>query len=429
MMRGFTPKARFTWQGSTSSRLCLASACAAVVLQTSCFPRSIELLGVGTVPGDATDGLALVPPVLEDGTPHNRLGGFGSGIAYTGHGTRYVATPDRGPSGKTSYANRYYVFDIAVPLSGQVDIRLIAAKTLSNQLGHPYVGTEAIFGRADCTDSSALDPEAIRVSGRGTFFLSDEYGPAIVEVDAEGKEVRRLPVAKKVLGGRLSAKGTEADSRAAPEAATGRQPKYGMEGLAVSPDGAKVYAIMQSPLFQDHAIDDHNEAVGLNNRIVEIDLATSRTREFVYPLESKKNGVSEMLSVSADEFLVLERDLEGSSLTAFAKLFKIDIAGATDVSAVERLPARGVPSGVRPVGKSPFLDLRDRRFASAGSSCPAKAEGLAFGPDLVDGRRLLLVSCDNDFNASTDTKILAFAVPPGLLPRFQRQVSLPASAL
>ncbi|HMI87067.1 MAG TPA: esterase-like activity of phytase family protein, partial [Polyangiaceae bacterium] len=172
--------------------------CAALLPLSACFPREIELIGTGSVPGSASDGLTLVPAVLEDGTPHDRLGGFGSGIAYTGVGTKYVATPDRGPSGKTSYANRYYLFDIVIDKGGaRVDVRLIAAKTLSNESGQPFVGTESVFDPAASASNRALDPEAIRISGRGTFFLSDEYGPFISEFDAEGKELRRLSVPAK----------------------------------------------------------------------------------------------------------------------------------------------------------------------------------------------------------------------------------------
>jgi hypothetical protein len=365
--------------------------------------------------------------VLEDGTPHDRLGGFGSGIAYTGVGTKYVATPDRGPSGKTSYANRYYLFDIVIDKGGAgVDVRLIAAKTLSNESGQPFVGTERVFESGNTVSNRALDPEAIRSSGRGTFFLSDEYGPFISEFDADGKELRKLPVpAKFVSGSGPDKKGDDGQNTGTPESVRGRQPKCGMEGLAVSPDGGKVVAIMQSPLFQDNALDEHNESAGLHNRILEIDLATNQTREFVYQLDAKKNGVNEMVAIGDEQFLVLERDTEGSSTTAFAKIFKIDISRATDVSGIERLPARKLGPGVRPVDKRLFIDLRDRRFGPFGPACPAKAEGLTFGPDFRDGRHLLLVSCDNDFNASTATEIMAFAVMPHALPSFQRQTLIP----
>ena len=58
----------------------------------------VTLIGVGTLPGDAADfsGLTGKGP---DGTPHNRLGGEGSAIAYTGKGREYVLVSDRGPKG------------------------------------------------------------------------------------------------------------------------------------------------------------------------------------------------------------------------------------------------------------------------------------------------------------------------------------------
>ena len=43
-------------------------------------PAKVVLLATGTVPGDATD-LSGLKDTLPDGTPHNRLGAMGSGIA------------------------------------------------------------------------------------------------------------------------------------------------------------------------------------------------------------------------------------------------------------------------------------------------------------------------------------------------------------
>jgi len=74
----------------------------------------------------------------------------------------------------------------------------------------------------------------------------------------------------------------------------------------------------------------------------------------------------------------------------------------------------------------PFLDLLDPAFGLAGSGFPEKIEGLAFGPDLPDGRHLLLVTSDNDFFANQDSKIFAFAIPQEGLPSFQPQI-LPAA--
>ena len=77
-------------------------------------------------------------------------------------------------------------------------------------------------------------------------------------------------------------------------------------------------------------------------------------------------------------------------------------------------------ANIRPVAKTLFVDLLDPKFHIAGSDCPAKFEGLAFGPDLPDGRHLLLVTNDNDFKETIPTCIYAFAINPSELPRTGR---------
>ena len=70
-----------------------------------------------------------------------------------------------------------------------------------------------------------------------------------------------------------------------------------MEGLAIAPDGGKLYGIMQSALLQDRGLNAGLSRVGTNNRMVEVD-ATGEVREFLYPLEDKGNGASEIVAVT-----------------------------------------------------------------------------------------------------------------------------------
>jgi len=178
---------------------------------------------------------------------------------------------------------------------------------------------------------------------------------------------------------------------------------------------------MQSALIQDGALDASLKRVGTNNRLVEIDLESGAIREFLYQLDNKSNGVNEILAVNDHEFLVIERDGNAGTAAAFKKIFHIDIAGASDIRAIEALPQTGTPAGVTPVSKSPFIDLLDPTFGLAGASFPEKIEGLAFGPDLPDGRHLLIVTNDNDFVASQPNRFLAFAIDGSDLPGFVPQ--------
>src|SRR4051794_529988 len=154
---------------------------------------------------------------------------------------------------------------------------------------------------------------------------------------------------------------------------------------------------MQNPLIQDGALDSANKRIGTNVRIVTIDVATGATHEYLYQLDSgANNGVNELVAVNDHQFLVIERDGKAGNAAAFKKVFEIDVSGATDVTNVV-LPATGTPAGVTPVTKAAFLDLLDASFGLKGSAFPEKIEGLAFGPDLADGRHTLIVTNDNDF--------------------------------
>ena len=82
---------------------------------------------------------------------------------------------------------------------------------------------------------------------------------------------------------------------------------------------------------------------------------------------------------------------------------------------IEALPAEIVP-----VHKALFIDLLDPVFNLA-PTIAEKIEGLAWGPELGDGRHVLYVMSDNDLNPSLATQIYAFAIEASLLD-FEQQV-------
>jgi hypothetical protein len=378
----------------------------------------VALVGVGTLPGDARDKSGL-KGAAADGTPNDRFGGAGSAIAYTGRGDEYVLASDRGPKdGTVAFAGRMHRMTVRVTPGAKEPVALALTSTtlLTDEAGRPLDGALAAF-EADAPEKNRrFDAEGVRVGRDGAVYISDEYGPLVCRFDARGKRERCLPVPPKFV-----APGPGKTAAEEMKAASGRVPNRGMEGLAISPDGATLYGIMQGPLIQDGALNAKGERVGRNCRLLQLDVATGETREFVYPLDDPQYGVSEILAVSDREFLVLERDGLGGKDAKCKKLFRIDLTGATDVSGVERLPAGALPAAVAPVKKEPFLDLLSPKFGIAGDDCPEKFEGLAFGPDLPDGRRLLLVTADNDFVAEKPFRVYAFAVDKADLPNFTPQ--------
>jgi len=370
----------------------------------------VALVGVGRIAGDARDASRLPGTYTNaDGEtiPAAQFGSFGSAITYTGSDNRYYATNDRGfGDGSTRSLDRFHRLDITIdPAAKRVKAVLVETRLLTNEAGENLVGSSSDFA-VDSRQSLRFDPEGLRVGPQGTLFISDEYGPAIDEFAPSGRRLRSLPVPARFRVAQLDAD-EEVETRSN---RTGRVTNKGMEGLAITPEGRTLVGIMQGPLIQDGG------KKGINCRILTIDVDSGATHEYLYPLSSPKRGVSEILAIDANRFLVLERDGTGGK-DGFARLFQIDLRNASDISAFGNEPDDGLPlsqppAGVTPVAKRQFLDLLEPRFGLATKEFPAKIEGLTWGPDLPDGRRLLLVTSDNDLKPQSPTFFYPFAIDP-----------------
>src|SRR5262245_36143626 len=405
-------------------RMAVGFAC--IALSTSAL-ADVTLIGIGSIPGTARDQSGLTG-LLEDGvTPGNLVGGLGSAVAYSGFRDIYYATPDRGPAdGTTTYKDRLYTIEIDVKRLAQNSYRITPTlrdtTLLRDRHGNHFTGSAAAFDATNSPRSLRFDSEGLRVSACGkTVFASDEYGPFVYEFDIEsGKRLRALKVPNKFLIDSPSA--VPADELSAARNVFGRQANRGMEGLAISPKGDKLYGLMQNALIQDGALNAGGSRVGLYSRLLELDIETGATREFVYQIDSASNGLNEIVAVNDHEFLVIERDGRAGAAAQFKKIFKIDIAGATDVREVAKLPTSGpLPGGATPVSKTLLFDMLDPKFGLAGATFPEKLEGLAFGPRLDDGRLLLFVVNDNDFIQTQSTNFYAFAIDNFELPDYVEQ--------
>lgn len=261
--------------------------------------------------------------------------------------------------------------------------------------------------------ANRFDPEGIRVGANGNFYISDEYGPYVIEFDRQGNLVRRIEVPSKFfIANPSSIANNELTGNS-----SGRQANRGMEGLAISPDGQYLFGIMQNALIQDNGLNGLNR-VGLNNRILKIDLATGETHEYAYAVDviGGGQGTCEILAINNHELLVLERDNRIGNAAVSKKIYKIDLDGAVDVSN-QQLPATISPNAI---AKSLFIDLLDPLFGLK-PTMPEKIEGLAWGPDLEDGSHVLYVVSDNDLMPAQATQIYSFSIAPEVLD-FQKQL-------
>lgn len=384
----------------------LNQAAFSLALVFNCITQSyaqVELLGVGSLAGDATDRSKIEDP---HGQGLNRLGGF-SALEYAG-GNRYLALSDRGPKdGAVDYQCRLHVISIDLQNSlsdsapVKVDISLEATQALMNASNLPFTGSSAVY-HANETSAGRLDPEGIRVTKDGGYVISDEYGPQVIEFSGDGKERRRFPIPKYFLADKLAP--TKAEENALNT--KGRCSNNGMEGLARTPKG-NWFGLMQRPLMQDSAQAEDGSYAGINCRLLE--LGQSAGRQFVYQLDSSENKLNEILAISDTSFLVIERDGEPGLAAKFKRIMLINTSDATNVADQATLPPE-LPKTIRPVSKRVFIDLLDPAFGLAGENLPEKIEGLAFGPNLQDGRRLLVVCSDNDFVEANASQFYLFAI-------------------
>lgn len=260
------------------------------------------------------------------------------------------------------------------------------------------------------------DFESIRRRGN-SLWMSDEYGPFVVEVDLSTMRLKR----EWYPGNGL------------PEVLKKRRANRGMESMALTPSG-KVVGLLQSPMYNQAGANSNDTRDAELIRLVWLDPATGATREYAY-LPDLKDGnrrgrdvkTSDMVALSETRFLVLEQGVENKGDKRYLiDIFEIDLGEATDISApgpdglllggktletIAKTPGALAKAGIVPVAKRLLVGdlLRTTAWVSE------KPEGLA----IIDDSTLVL-SNDNDYGM-TDKGGDGI---PHILPASQRKPSI-----
>jgi hypothetical protein len=421
----------------------LLAAATATTAVTALPAAAATLVSAYAIPnGTDLSGLA--------GAGQSRLGGFGSDLIYDAATDRFLGMTDRGPGGGVlPYAPRLQGFSLDIDrTTGAIGGFTLESTVLFRQAnGDPYTGLNPQLASGSAARLGAsLDPEGLARLPNGNLLVSDEYGPSVYEFTPAGAFVRAFEVPANLVPTRSNGAVDYVSGRGNGGIATGRQDNRGFEGLTVSPDGKTAYAVLQDPLVQE----GQNTANGTVNgegrfsrnvRIVAYDVASGTQKaQYIYQLESvadineriagtandfaanqqgRSIGVSAIQAVTDGTLLVLERDnrgfgvedANGTTAVGSKRVYRIDLAGATDVKDVSLAGTNTLPAGVSPVGKTatPFVD-----FAAAlrrlGLAIPDKLEGFAFGPRLADGSYTLIMITDNDFSVTQNGDGVQFDV-------------------
>lgn len=388
-----------------------------------------------------------------------KLGGF-SGLAFEGVTAdgklRFITHTDRGPNGEPVGINRPFVLPKFSPrivrftldpangklkITEQIGLRRADGKpitglpntSISGNANQPYndeVGVD-LFGQPTGVDPLGGDFEGIVVDSDGSFWMADEYRPALYHFGADGRLIDRfIPIGTHAAAGVASGTlGTEA----LPAVLGQRRQNRGMEAIALQ--SGKIYAFVQSPIRNPSTL-SNGVLNGLQNvRLVEFDPATNSTRQFLYVMDNplsastddtRADKIGDMVAVPGDGFLVIERDDDATPEdpvnTITKKVYGFSVGGATDISALgpfdvggvlksvdQMTPAELATFGIAPVQKTLHVDL-----AQAGYAAVEKIEGLAVLPN----GQLALIN-DNDFGVAQiqiDNATGTFALAPGYVP-------------
>ncbi|MET0617851.1 MAG: esterase-like activity of phytase family protein [Luteibacter sp.] len=437
------------------------------------LPRSIDvggttyvdqgLVAAGSLPAGTVDFLgdtlgSFSSLMIEPGT-WKRDGDTYTGVLWT--------LPDRGRNDPEhnlffDYRGRVHRFRVrmrvpaagtaaeAAPAEAALSLVVDGGRELRDFDGKPFTGAEPGQGvrreRGIVLPSPAqgigagkvsLDAESLQFTGDGGFYIGDEYAANVYRFDAQGKLGGIIVPPKAVRP--LDTDG-KPDFTSLRPPASGRRNNQGIEGMALSPDGSRLFVVLQSALVQDSAPGD---AAGRTlTRVLVYDVGrkavpVAPVAHYVVRLPAYNDrgdggapdrtaAQSEIRVLDDHRFLVLARDgsgygAEGGKPIVFKSVLLVDTAGASNLAGTKYETATKSLLGkdgalrprIRPATWKPFVNLLDpadlARFGlgiHAGEAGKAqiseKWEAMDLVPALDPTRPddwFLLVGNDNDFIA------------------------------
>lgn len=353
--------------------------------RTSWLWAAAAAAGAGGVP--ASDFELLGETVIERRMDGSELpvGGL-SGLAFDpASGTFFAVSDDPSRLGPAR------IYEIAIDLeNGRLEadgVRLVGVTTLRQADGTPF-------------RPHTIDAEGLARTPQGHWLVASEgfvergVPPALFEFTAAGAWVGALRLPRALRLGRH------------------RGPRHNLafESVTVSPDGEWLFSATENALLQDGGAAD--AAGGSLCRILQFELGRRRLRAaYAYRTEPVAgpprgdelavNGLVDLLALEGRRLLALERSFTAGQGNV-VRLFHVDLAAATDVARSRRLDR--LSPGV-PARKTLLLDIADLGVR------PDNLEGMAFGPNLADGRRTLFLVADDNFAPQRQrNQLIALAV-------------------
>jgi len=321
------------------------------------------------------------------------VGGL-SGIDYDSRSDSWVAISD---DRSVNAPARYYHLDLAWDAGSITTLELTSSVTLLQANGEPYPNAR-IGGNVPDLEAIRFDPQgdALWYGSEGSREL--DLDPFVAAADSEGRlTFSTAPASFAMFRG---------EGRGARES-------MGFEGLTFSADGASLWAAMEGPLLQDGSPSTVDSTSF--SRITNIDREGNVIRQFAFEVDRLPAvtdgfatiGVTEILAIDDDGFLILQRAATETSTLFFStidyhvKVYEVSVLGATDISGVESLEG----ATFTPMRKRLVLDL-----GAIGVEPVGNFEGMSWGPALGNGNRSLVLVADDNFSKALETRFVVLEV-------------------
>lgn len=358
------------------------------------------------------------------------LGGF-SGLWFEGYGAdttklRFLTHPDRGPNGEPTLVRGATRRPFALPNfqcevvrfeldrnSGAFSV-IDRVKLTRNDGTTPITGLPNLQagpqgtaytdelpidlnGNDLANDPFGADLEGISVDAAGTWWLVDEYRPAIYNFSSNGRLIDRY-----VPSGTAASVGAMAGTfgnELLPAVYAKRRANRGFEACAI--EGDILYAFIQSSIDDPDGPSDATSKASPWCRILAFNTVTKQVvGEYLYPMFEKFGScdkIGDAVSLGGGKFYVVERD-DAIGLSARKYIFEINLKGATNLIAAASLLPNGrswetmsfaelAALGVRPVKKAKAVYLPGVGYGNVD-----KVEGIA----RINSTTFAVIN-DNDF--------------------------------
>lgn len=330
----------------------------------ACLRASVQTLGQARLAEDDA----------RDGVP---IGGI-SAITYDQANSAFlVITDGRGQPG----AGRIGRLKIRQMAGGDYAAEWLGSAELLTATGHRFARPSE--------GGEVADAEGLRIAADGALIWSSEgdgergQGPGLYRLVRADWRSHAIPLPVELARD--------------PDRRRGPHDNQSLEGLWIDADD-NIWLGIEAPLIEDGPVPD--QTAGASTRIMRIDRDGVVGETWHYPLDPvagkvpgrfADNGLTEILGLGHSAFLVLER----SGVQQQDGRFNF----------TSRLYCASPMSGSRVLAKRVLAT-----FDHGNGWHDANFEGLTFGPALPDGRTMLVLASDNNFESGVPSRfaILAF---------------------